>query len=429
MSATVHHLHNSAPVAAFIRVGHHDHKWLEERLAAGRLPFRRFVFDAAHFDAQLSLVAALKKSGAEILLDTNFAELCSPGKFRGSASKLPWANSDRPWEEDDFGGNRAKFLMSQVAEFAVARKVHTILSPSRVIDAKGSGLASNARLSGTLRNALDLSGGQDISLDYQVISTAALLRDDEFRAQVVDIVRGVEATNTWLRISGFDAHSTGAGTKRHIESLSDLHLAGKPIVGDMIGGLPGLAAAAAGAVGGICHGAGGKESFRISDYRKEPSGGGGGGKRRVYIADLGRWIGEDQFEAIVQTKGAKSKLFCRSRDCCPQGRDDMIDDGKGHFLHQRNEQIRDLSRIPDSRRLDHFIVHHLGTAVSFARSLSRLNFDDQRIRDAMNEEKKRLSRMTDALRNISYSDGEIRRSDSPAFRGGGNNLVLLAGRS
>jgi hypothetical protein len=28
MTATIHRLHNSTPVASYLRVGHRDHKWL-----------------------------------------------------------------------------------------------------------------------------------------------------------------------------------------------------------------------------------------------------------------------------------------------------------------------------------------------------------------------------------------------------------------
>ena len=429
MSATIHQLHNTPPIAGYIRVGHNDHRWLEERLSAGRLPYRRFVFDAAHVDKQRVLLQALREAGHEIVLDTNFAELCSVGRYGGSASKLPWAHPDRPWQLDDLGGNRAKFIVSQMAEFAMERGANAILSPSQLIEVNDRGPSVDAELANALRVALDAVGGRAIAVDYQVITTMNLLRDEEFRKDIARVCSAVESENIWLRTSGFDAHSTGAATRRYVENLSSLHDAGKPLVGDMIGGLPAIGAAAAGAVGAICHGAGGKEAFRIADYRKVPVGEGGSGKRRVFLSDLGRWVSEEQFDKIVSTKGAKSKLFCRDKNCCPQGRDDMIDEAKGHFLNQRNAQIRELSRIPEDRRLDHFLAQQLGGASSTARTLSRLKYDDPKIAKLVGQEKQRLVRMTDSLRMLGESSTLDSRSLSPLFRGGGGNLVVLAGRS
>ena len=71
MAATLHHLHPpSPPLAAFLRVGHAGQFKL-----AGRFPYRRVVFDAAHLPKQLSLLKLLKASGCEVVLDPNFAEM------------------------------------------------------------------------------------------------------------------------------------------------------------------------------------------------------------------------------------------------------------------------------------------------------------------------------------------------------------------
>lgn len=429
MNATVHRLHNARPIAGIIRVGHRDHRWLEDRLAAGRLPYRRFVFEAAHIDEQLQLVAALKKAGHEIILDTNFAELGSVGKFKGAASKLPWARPDRPWSAEDLGGNRAAFVASQMAEFAIGRKVDVVLSPSHLLEEDHSWLPRDAQLSHALRMALDRLGGDEIAVDFQLIVTAAVLKQEDFRVETLAVLTDVDAENMWLRTSGFDANSTGTGTRRFIEAVRDFHSCGKPLIGDMTGGMPALAAAAAGALGGISHGVGQKEAFRASEYRRVPVSSGGGGMRRVYIADLGRWIGEDQFQQIVQTKGAKSKLFCRETECCPQDRDDMIDNSKGHFLHQRSAQLQDLSRVPEARREEHFLVHHIGPALSTARSLARLKFEDSRVLDMIQSEKKRLGLMNDVLRDLLVDSGDVSRSETPIFRGGNGNLVVLGGRA
>jgi hypothetical protein len=275
---------------------------------------------------------------------------------------------------------------------------------------------------------LDRAGGGRISLDFQLILTAALLRQLDFRAETRVILADVAAENVWLRTSGFDANSTGTGTRRFIEAVRDFHGCGKPLIGDMTGGMPALAAAAAGAIGGISHGAGQKEAFRASDYRRVPVSSGGGGSRRIYVADLGRWLLEEQFNHIVQTKGAKSKLFCRDGECCPQGKDDMMDNAKGHFLHQRSAQIRDLSRVPEARREEHFLLHHIGPALTTARSLSRLKYEEPKVLEVLQAEKKRLGLMNDVLRDLLIDSREASRSENPLFRGGAGNIAVLGGR-
>ena len=49
MTATLHVLHSKGQtIGGFLRVGHTGHRKLEALIAASRLRFRRFVFDAAH---------------------------------------------------------------------------------------------------------------------------------------------------------------------------------------------------------------------------------------------------------------------------------------------------------------------------------------------------------------------------------------------
>jgi Fe2+ transport system protein B len=94
MAASVHQLHPpSPPFAGFLRVGHTGQRKLEALHAAGRLPYRRVVFDAAHLGQQLGLLTRLKASGCEIVLDLNFAEMATEGGFRSGASRLPWGES------------------------------------------------------------------------------------------------------------------------------------------------------------------------------------------------------------------------------------------------------------------------------------------------------------------------------------------------
>src|SRR4051794_18351205 len=122
MGATVHILHRQpSQIAGFLRVGHTGHRKLEALHAAGRFPYRRVVFDAAYIDEQIDLVNILKRSGCEIVLDPNFAEMATLGRYSSMVAKLPWANPERPWEPSDLSLRRNLDLPRLLAEFAVAR--------------------------------------------------------------------------------------------------------------------------------------------------------------------------------------------------------------------------------------------------------------------------------------------------------------------
>lgn len=426
MSATIHRLHSAKPIAGFIRVGHRDHVWLEGQLAKGALPFKRFIFEAAHIGQQRSLVKALRNANCEILLDTNFAELSSIGKFQSAAAKLPWAHpDDRPWIPDDLAGNRATFVASQIVEFAAEERVDVILGPSGLVEPDLNWLHAGVRLNEELSSILARTGGNRISMDYQLIGTMALLREPDFRADVKAALSDIAAENIWLRTSGYDANSTGTGTRRYIEAVCDLHSLNRPMIADMTGGFPALGAAAAGAIGGFSHGVGQKEAFRASEYRREPVGGGGGGPRRVFVSELGCWFSEDKFLSISQAKGAKSRLFCRNTSCCPQGADDMIDNRNGHFLQSRAFQIDQISRVPDERKEADFLSRHLGPALRNARALARLSYEDTKALKSIQDEKKRLTLMGEVLTDMLADSATRSRTDSPHFRGGANTITLL----
>jgi hypothetical protein len=110
MTATIHRLHNTNPIAGYLRVGHRDHKWLEDQLARGALPYRRFVFEASFIHQQRQLVSLLREANCDIVLNANFAELSSMGKFQVASRQLPWARDDRPWTAEDLVGNRAEYV-------------------------------------------------------------------------------------------------------------------------------------------------------------------------------------------------------------------------------------------------------------------------------------------------------------------------------
>jgi len=418
MIATVHVLHaKPEPIGNFLRVGHTGHRKLEALIAASRLRFRRFVFDAAHIDEQQDLLATLRRAGCEIVLDPNVAETATPGRFNSAVSTLPWGNPDRPWVADDFSRTRNLDTAKAIAEFAMRHKVDAVLAPTHCLDVFPSPwLPIDLRLCDELRKELDRIGGRQVSIDFQIITTNTLLKDVSVRETLVASIRHVPAENIWLRASGFGAAATGSATRGFIEASRSFHETEKPIIADFAGGLSALAAASFGGVGGLCHGMGQKESFRLGDWRR-PASGGGGSAKRVYVPELDRSFKIEQLNALFAVKGTRARFACNDTSCCAHGTEDMIENSFRHFVIQRSRQIKDLSDVPEVRRAEHFLLHHLDPAVRSARLASRLKFSDDTIAKLINETKKRLINLRDPLGDLHSSSASATRSATPKFRG------------
>lgn len=429
MVATIHVLRQGpAPIAGFLRVGHTGQKKLEAMCAAGRFPYRRAVFDAAHLAEQVVLLNALQASDCEIVLDPNFAEMATAGRFGSAIKKLPWANPDRPWTPEDFGPGSNMNVPRLIAEFAVKHGVSAVLSPTHFTERQDVRWHSiDWRFSERLRDELDSAGGQDIEIDYQVISTMAALNDPAFRKQIARNVQQLPVQNIWFRISGFGATATGAGTRHFIESVRDFDAASHPIVGDFTGGFAALAAAAFGAVGGIGHGVGQKESFRVSDWKIKPKGG-GGQPRRAYFPELDRYLTEIQTDKIFAARHGKSRLACNDGSCCRDGYEDMVENAHAHFIIQRSRQIDNLSAVPESRRVDHFLLNMVDPAVRTSRLASRLKVQDESIRRILDDAKTRLIRFRDALADLHACEGESANVTAVPFRGGGGKISAVLGQ-
>lgn len=433
--ATLHVLRPpSTSPAAFLRIGHTGHQKLEALHAANRFSYQRVVFDAAHIRHQDDLLRLLKSNGCEIVLDLNFAETAVPDRFSSAVSKLPWGNPERPWLPSDFGPGRNADLLKLMAEFAVRTGADAVLAPTHAIEDAGDAwhtvdLASCARL----RSELDRAGGSRIAIDFQLITTARVLKDVQQLARVTEGIADLPVQNVWLRVSGFGATATGAGTRHIIEAARGLHALGRPLVIDMAGGFAGLSTLAFGAVGGISHGVMQKESFDLFDWRKPPAGRGGGSGQRVYVQDLDRYLTEEQSQVFFAARGTKARFACNEAACCRHGIEDMLDNGHAHFITQRSRQIEEIARVPEARRAEHFLLRQLDPAVRSTRQASKLKIPDEAVQKLVDTSKSRLVRLRDALGALHEAEADTSHSRSPAFRAnsGGNSGAfgaVLGGR-
>jgi hypothetical protein len=428
MAATLHVLRpKPAPLAGFLRVGHTGHHKLIALHAAGRLPYRRVVFDAAHVDEQVELLKLLRSSGCEIVLDPNFDEMAVIGRYQTAVSQLPWANPTRPWEPSDFGRGRNADIAKMIAECAVRHGANVVLAPTHLVETvRSNWQAVDYNLCERLREELDHLGGQSIAIDYQLITSWRLVSDDQHNSQLIGGLTHLPIENVWLRVSGFSATATGARTRHILEAIRAFHELQKPIVADNVGGLPGLAALAFGAVAGIGHGVAQREGFDAYPWN-HPQNRKGGSKRRIYIPELDRYLTEDQLTSLFSTRGGKSKFACNDTTCCANI-DAMLDSPHAHFITQRDRQINDLSNVEELRRAEHFLLNHVSNTVRSARYGSNLKNSDPQIKKLMIEARGRLVRLSDVLTDMHTSANSVSRSRPIKFRGGGGAISAVLGR-
>ena len=314
-----------------------------------------------------------------------------------------------------------------IAEFATRHNVDAVLSPAHCMDAfPNPWLSIDLRLCEELRHELDRAGAKHVSIDFQIITTNTLLKDLPAREALAASIRHVPAENIWLRASGFGATATGSATRSFIESSRTFHEIDKPMVADYAGGLSALAAVAFGGVGGFCHGMSQKEFFRISDWKK-PATGGGGSAKRVYVPELDRAFKKEQLNALFAVRGTRARFGCNDTTCCAHGTEDMIENPHQHFIIQRGRQIKDLSDVPEVRRAEYFLLHHLDPAVRSARLAARLKFGDDDIAKLIDETKKRLINLRDPLGDLHSCSDSATRSRAPKFRGKDRNSQTAVG--
>ncbi|UVC12251.1 hypothetical protein IHQ71_28875 (plasmid) [Rhizobium sp. TH2] len=430
MNENIVYLHGQPkPVGHFLRVGTSGHRQLETLLGSGRMMVDRVVVEASAATRQQDLLTALAEIGGELILDTNVAELSSIGRFGGAAKAAPWANPESVLTPDDLRPNANRDVIGQIARFAVKQGFHAVQAPAHVLESSTDQLfALDCEAAASLRRALDAEGGKHIGIDYPLMIKNASLRDPAQRRSFIASLKNVPFENLWFRVSGFGADATPAGLRRYIAAMMDFHRLETPIVADGVGGLVGVAIAAFGAAGGICHGVAEKERFDASDWAKPPQSGGGGREKRVLMSGLDRLLSVKQVDALMAAQGARSLLACHDRSCCPNGLSDTLKNPKAHYLRQRARQIGELSSVPEARRSQHFLEKELAAAERIARSAAKLEVSDEGLSAVLQRSSERLEKMHAVLESLNGTIAGQPRAPIPPRRQGRRASVASHGR-
>lgn len=393
-----------APIAGYVHIGSSGHRQIANLVSAGRVSIKHAVFDACHIDQQQELLELLREHGSEIVLDTKIAELSALGRFNGSCRKLPWANDDRPLSHDDFKNSGDK-IINQIADFAVARGVDVLLSPTRLNESYNSStLKADFDLCEKLRSLLDQNGGKDISLDFPLLTRMTSLSDKAVRSALCRDLKNLPYDYLWMKLGGFGYDCSPTALRRLINVVPEFHDLGKQVVIDQVGGMAALALVSFGAVSGIGHGITLNEKFDISDWNKF-SDGSGFIRNRYYFPALDRLLYKAEAEELMSLKGARSLLACNDRNCCPLGFQDTLKEPKAHFLNKRQKQIEAIEKIKPERRHRFFLEKILAPTDRTARQAARLNASES-LSKILKRTSERLDKFRAVLEDLSETRGD-----------------------
>lgn len=405
------------PIAHFLRIGSSGHRRLEELLAAGRLPYSRFVVDAGAFARQADLIQALRAAGNELVLDTNVAELSVVGRYQGAVKAAPWADANGVLTESHFANVRSgQDVVAKIARFVAEEGITRVMAPSHLLsEAADSWLGTDLKSCAQLRRALDAEGCEHVAIDYPLMITNGSLNDSAQRKALIGALAGAPVDSIWLRVSGYGADATAAGLRKYIAAARDFHELRTPLVADSVGGLSGLAALAFGAMSGIAHGVAEKERFDASSWHKpppppDPDKKRGGNAHVMMLPGLDRLLKPAQAEALMGAAGARRLLSCGDRGCCPHGFEDTLKDPKGHYLRQRASEYASLSAVPELRRTQHFLDTTLSQADRTARQIAKLKLGDEKLLALVTQNANRLDRMRVVLDNLRETEAVSTRS-------------------
>jgi hypothetical protein len=369
---------------------------------------------------QMSLMRALAERGAELVLDTNAAELSSLGRFEGAVRQAPWAIEGRPLQLDDWAGARGHERITQIAQFAVEHKFRSVLAPTHLLRGHDDrAFDSDRDVLERLRRSLDDVGGTGIALDYSLLIPYRVLRDPGERAAFIAALQREPFDNLWLRIAGFGIDASAVGVRRYINALRDFIELGRPTIADGVAGLAGLATVAFGAAGGVAHGVGVMERFDTRSWAKRPEKKSKGGTgTRALVATLDRKLKIEEVKAIAAAGGSRL-VSCADTKCCRRGLTDTLHDPKPHYLYQRRAPLGALSRVPESRRAEHYLSQILTPADRQARMLNRLKITDPRIKNMLHESGLRVEQLLHVLEDLHVASAPKHpRASSPPVRKG-----------
>jgi hypothetical protein len=395
----------SAPegLGFYVRVGRNDHSALLDLLATGEEGIFGFVIDAHNVGRHRELITEARRRDLDVILDSKILQMGFPGAVTEGLSALPWG-LERHHNVTDFDGSAGANRAAQIVEAAVTGGFTQLLGPTHLLmSTNDPWLRRDIGMMAHTADEIARSGKKtELELIYPLVVPMSLLRNAAERRGIIAAIGDAPCSAIWLKVENFGDNATGEKVAAYVEACRDFHERGLPLVGDNVGGLPGLSALAFGAVGGMAHGVTMQQSFSASDWRRPPVASSGFGiSWRVYVPQLDLLIKRNTAQVLFAAS-PKIKAICGCKDthCCPHGTRDMLDHPARHAIYQRAREIERLSAVPQSMRAGHYLNQNVRKVSDDVAQVAAFPVGDDDLTKKLQSKQRQMSRFRQTVAHL-----------------------------
>lgn len=401
----------------YVRVGRNDHVALLHLLATGEQGIFGFVIDGQNVERHKELITEARRRGLDVILDPKTQQMGFPGALTEGLSGLPWG-SERHHNVADFEGDEGRRRAVQIVEAAATKGFTQLLGPTHLLSSPNDPWLRRD-IAMMDRTAEEITrNGAELELIYSLALPINLLRNAVERRAVIAALADAPCDAIWLKVENFGDDATGEKVAAYVEACRDFHERGLPLIGDHIGGLPGLGALALGAIGGIAHGVTMHQNFRASSWRRPPAAGGGfGAQTRVYLPQLDLLVKQSSAKVLfAASPRIKAICGCRDTHCCPHGIRDMLSNAARHATYQRAREIERLSAVPQRMRAGHYLDQNVRRVSDDVAKVAALPLDDDKLAKGLKTKQRETSRFRHMIAHLVESGGAASAALAPPRR-------------
>lgn len=403
----------------FVRVGRNDHRELLHLISTGERGIFGFVIEARYIERQKDLIEEAGRKGFDVVLDPMTQHMGLVGGHRQDFARLPWG-LNRHHNVVDFDDQAGRTRAAQIVEMAVKNGFTQILGPTHLLTGPNDPwLRRDINMMNWTAEYVR-SGGPELGLIYSLALPMSILRRSQERRAIIAAIADASFDAIWLKVENFGSDATGEKMAAYIEACRDLHQFGCPLLGDHVGGLPGLGVLAFGAVGGIAHGVTLLESFRAASWRRPPELGGGPGGWRVYLPQLDMRLKPKAAELLFRASPRiKALCGCRDTHCCPRGVPDMVTHPARHAIYQRAREVEHLSAVPQSVRPADYLDNRVRKVSDDVARVAAFPGVDDSLLKALRRKQEEMSRMRQTIAHLVAGAGSASVAMAPSRRSEG----------